>query len=297
MTKLIITGANGQVGWCLTRDAANYGFKDVVALDHKGLDITDKDAVFQTIAQEKPDVIINAAAYTAVDKAENDQEKAHLLNALAPGYLAEAAHKCNALFLHISTDYVFNGQKDTSYKETDPYAPLGVYGSTKMEGENNVLKADPESIILRTAWVFCEHGNNFVKTMLKLASRGTLGVVSDQYGGPTYAGDIADTLLTIAKKVLSNKSRNDVCGIYHYTGSPYVNWHEFAVQIFAEAEKQGLIKNIPTVNAIGTKDYPTPAKRPANSRLDMTKIKKVFDIDPSDWQKALKDLQLYMPQK
>ncbi len=297
MTKLLITGANGQVGWCLKNLASSFGFNEVVALGHKELDITDKEAVDLCVRTEKPEVIINAAAYTAVDRAESDIENAEKINTLAPGYLATAAKANHAVFLHISTDYVFNGKKEGLYKEDDPYAPLGVYGTTKMKGEEAVLAANPNSIILRTAWGFCEHGNNFVKTMLRLAlSRDVLGVVSDQYGAPTYAGDIATALLKIGKQIISQPKFANY-GIYHFTGYPYVNWHEFAMEIFNEAEKQGFLNKKLTVNAIGTKDYPTLAERPANSKLSCEKILDVFGIQPSDWKLALKNLKPYLPEK
>lgn len=297
MTKIVITGGYGQVGWCLTNKAKNFGFNEVVSVDRDKLDITDEQAVMNFITAEKPDVVVNAAAYTAVDKAESDGDLARKLNAYGPAYIAKACKKNNALFLHISTDYVFNGEKEGLYKEDDAYAPLGVYGETKREGEELALKECPSTVILRTAWVFCEHGNNFIKTMLRLGqNRDKIGVVSDQYGAPTYAGDIAEALLTIGSKFVQNKNFNDF-GIYHFTGFPYVNWHEFAEAIFTEARLQGILNKELTVNAIKTEDYPTPAKRPANSRLCLNKIKNTFGIEPSNWQQALKNLKLYLPEQ
>ena len=207
--------------------------------------------------------------------------------------MAEAAKNVDAAILHISTDYVFDGQREGKYKETDATDPQGVYGKTKLEGEQAVAKANDKFIVLRTAWVFGEHGNNFVKTMLRLAkTRDTLGVVADQIGGPTYAGDIAASLIQIAEKIIAGEDVQ--YGIYHFTGEPYVSWYDFAKAIFDEAVSQNILEKAPHVNAITTADYPTPAKRPANSCLDLTKIQRVFGIQPSNWQKALKNIKAYV---
>lgn len=290
MAKFLITGANGQVGHCLV-ERLN-GKVELLAVDREQLDITDKDAVFRVVNQFQPDVIINAAAHTAVDRAETEIELSEQINVLGAKYLAESANQIGAMILHISTDYVFNGEGSQPYQEDDRTDPQGVYGKTKLAGEIAVQKANPRSIILRTAWVFGEHGNNFVKTMLRLGKdREQLGVVGDQFGGPTYAGDIADALILIANTILAGKE--DVFGVYHFSGTPYVSWYEFAQTIFAEAETQKVLAKIPRVNQITTQDYPTPAKRPANSRLNLTKIEQTFGIKPSDWQKALKNIKDY----
>lgn len=290
MAKFLITGANGQVGYCLTQQLS--GKAELLAVDRDELDITNRDAVFNTIRSFRPDVVINAAAHTAVDRAETEIELSEAINVKGPQYLAEASNEVGAVILHISTDYVFNGKGSHEYKESDETGPQGVYGKTKLAGEIAVQQANARSIILRTAWVFGEHGNNFVKTMIRLGKeRETLGVVADQVGGPTYAGDIASALINIANQILQGKS--DSFGIYHFTGKPYVNWYQFAEAIFAEAELQKIIGKRPLVNAISTSDYPTPAKRPANSRLDLTKIKQVYNIAPSNWQKALKNIKAY----
>lgn len=291
MAKFLITGAKGQVGHCLTEQLT--GKAEILAVDRDELDITDRDAVFNVIKTFNPDVIINAAAHTAVDRAENEVELSEAINVRGPQYLAEAANEIGAVILHISTDYVFEGTgSGGEYKEDDKTNPQGVYGRTKLEGEISVQQANPRSIILRTAWVFGEHGHNFVKTMLRLAKdRDSLGIVGDQFGGPTYAGDIAKTLIEISNQILAGKE--DAFGIYHFTGKPYVSWYEFAKAIFAEAELQNILEKSPLVNSIATSDYPTPAKRPANSRLDLTKIKQTFGIEPSDWQKALKNIKAY----
>lgn len=290
MAKFLITGANGQVGYCLTQQLQ--GKADILALDRDKLDITDREAVFQTVAEFQPDVIINAAAHTAVDRAENEIALSETINVNGAKYLAEASSEIGALILHISTDYVFNGQGSQPYKENDSVDPQGVYGRTKQAGEIAVLNANPKSVILRTAWVFGEHGHNFVKTMLRLGKeRETLDVVADQIGAPTYAGDIAAALIEIANQILAGK--HNAFGIYHFSGQPYISWHGFAEEIFQQAVLQKMLEKAPLVNAISTNDYPTPAKRPANSRLDLTKIQQTFGIKASDWRKALLHLKDY----
>ena len=290
MTKFLITGANGQVGYCLTQQLQDE--HEILAVGRNELDITDQSAVKKAIENFCPNVIINAAAHTAVDRAETEIELSKAINVKGPQYLAEAAKSVGAAILHISTDYVFDGQRAGKYKESDATDPQGVYGRTKLEGEQAVAAANDKFIVLRTAWVFGEHGNNFVKTMLRLAkTRDTLGVVADQVGGPTYAGDIAKALIQIAEKIIAGEKVE--YGVYHLTGEPYVSWYEFAKAIFAEAVSQNVLEKSPLINAITTADYPTPAKRPANSCLDLTKIQQVFGIQPSDWQKALKNIKAY----
>jgi dTDP-4-dehydrorhamnose reductase len=290
MAKFLITGAKGQVGYCLALQLQ--GKYEILAVDRDELDITDQSAVKNAVENFRPDVIINAAAHTAVDRAETEVELSKAINVKGPQYLAEAAKDVGAVILHISTDYVFDGQREGKYKETDATDPQGVYGKTKLEGEQAVAKANDKFIVLRTAWVFGEHGNNFVKTMLRLAkTRDTLGVVADQIGGPTYAGDIARTLIQIAEKIINGETVE--YGIYHFTGEPYVSWCDFAKAIFAEAISQNVLEKSPLVNAITTADYPTPAKRPANSCLDLTKIQQAFGVQPSNWQKALKNIKAY----
>ena len=290
MAKFLITGANGQVGYCLTQQLQ--GKHEILAVDRDELDITDQSAVQQAVENFRPDVIINAAAHTAVDRAETEVELSEAINVKGPQFLAEAAKNVGAAILHISTDYVFDGQRAGKYKETDATDPQGVYGKTKLAGEQAVANANDKFIVLRTAWVFGEHGNNFVKTMLGLAkTRDTLGVVADQVGGPTYAGDIASALIQIAEKIIAGETVE--YGIYHFTGEPYVSWCDFAKAIFDEAVSQNVLEKAPLVNAISSADYPTPAKRPANSCLDLTKIQQVFGIQPSDWKKALKNIKAY----
>ncbi len=295
LKKIMITGAQGQVGFCLTRQAQSSGW-NVLAIDRDRLDITDPQAVNALVSEFQPDVVINAAAHTAVDKAETEVEASSAINRDGPKYLAEAAALIGAAMLHISTDYVFAGDKEGIYSEADPVAPQGVYGASKLAGEEAVIAANSKHIILRTAWVFGEHGNNFVKTMLRLGSqRDQLGIVADQFGGPTYAGDIATALLMIAEKVILAPTTVN-WGIYHFSGEPHVNWYQFAQAIFDQAVVQELLDKAPQLNPLTTADYPTPAKRPANSRLDCHKIFTEFGIQPSDWHKALENIAAYAPQ-
>ncbi len=289
--KLLLTGFKGQVGHCLLNQAEARGW-NILAVDRDELDITDRLAVLAQAEAFQPHVIINAAAYTAVDKAEVEIEASYAINRDGPAYLAAAAHRVGALMLHISTDYVFAGNKDGLYVESDPVDPLGVYGASKLAGELVIAEHCSRHLILRTAWVFGEHGNNFVKTMLRLgAQRGSLGVVADQWGGPTYAGDIAAALLTMAERALQPDFT--AWGVYHFAGEPHVSWCQFAETIFQVAEEQGVLARLPQVNGICTADYPTPAKRPANSRLDCRKIQQVFGIAPSDWRVALQRIRAY----
>ncbi len=290
--KILVTGANGQVGHCLQQQLANSHW-ELVALTRAELDISDAKAVEKAVQQIRPTVIINAAAYTAVDKAEQEREMAFAINRDGPANLARAAKQINAAILHISTDYVFAGDAPGNYSEDAPTAPQGIYGQSKLEGEQAVIAANDKHIILRTAWVFGEHGNNFVKTMIRLGNnRDSLGIVADQEGGPTYAGDIAKALITIARQYVNKETI--AWGIYHFAGLPHISWFGFAKHIFAEVEQAKLYeKAIPKMNAITTADYPTLAKRPANSKLDCSKIEQAFGINASDWQLALKNISDY----
>ena len=288
--NILLTGADGQVGRELAarlRHRAN-----LLAANRAALDITDRNAVFQAASSFRPELIINAAAYTAVDKAESDADTAYAVNRDAVRHLAEAAAAHGAAVLHISTDYVFDGAADAPYHETDPVNPQSVYGKSKLAGEEALAAACPRHIILRTAWVFGEHGGNFVKTMLRLGcERDSLGIVADQYGAPTPAAAIADALVAIADAVRQPGFAN--WGVYHYSGSAYTSWHGFAERIFQAAAAQGILPAVPELKAIATADYPTPARRPANSRLDCGKIQNTFGIKPADWQAALADLKPY----
>lgn len=289
--KVLITGKNGQVGNSLVSQLQAMSSVSFLALSRDEFDITNAAQVDKIVNEYKPTIIINAAAYTAVDKAESEPELAHAINCLGPRNLAKAATNVNATIIHISTDYVFAGDKLGLYSELDQVDPQGIYGQTKLAGEHAVMQECSAHIILRTAWVFSEFGNNFVKTMLRLAqARDTLGVVSDQFGGPTYAGDIASAILKVAQHIEQGSSK---FGIYNYSGYPHVSWQEFAKQIFKSALTHNVIAAPITVNTIATTDYPTPAKRPANSKLDCKKITTDFGIVSSDWQSALKNIQQY----
>ncbi|MCW8348132.1 dTDP-4-dehydrorhamnose reductase [Vibrio sp. ZSDZ65] len=290
--KVLITGCHGQVGYCLVERLNKRDDVKVVAYDRDALDITSKEQVQAVIARLMPNVVINAAAHTAVDKAESDVEPSFAINRDGPMNLAIAAESVGALLLHISTDYVFDGSKSEPYLECDTTGPKGVYGKSKLAGELAVQEHCSKYAILRTAWVFGEHGNNFVKTMLRLgADRPELGIIADQLGGPSYAGDIADALITMMDKFAV--ADNDLSGVYHYSGAPHVSWYEFAKEIFLAADKYSVLKSIPLVNEITADQYPLPAPRPANSRLNCSKIESVFGIVPSDWKLALNNIAEY----
>ena len=292
LPRILITGGSGQVGCCLK--AQLQGCAEFSAPDSAVLDISNRDSVWRAVEAFRPDYIINAAAYTAVDKAESDAERAFAVNRDGAHHLAEAAEASGAAMLHISTDYVFDGAGGAPYDEAAQTAPQNIYGASKLAGEQAVLAACRRAVVMRTSWVFGAHGQNFVKTMLRLGhERDSLGIVADQYGAPTAAADIAAALITIVRRHTPEQLA-ERAGIYHYCGSPYASWFEFAETIFAEAAAQGVLAKIPAVKPIATADYPTPAKRPADSRLDCGKIRAVFGIGPCDWHSALSDLQPYL---
>ncbi|WP_332396271.1 dTDP-4-dehydrorhamnose reductase [Vibrio metschnikovii] len=289
--RVLVTGCNGQVGHCLVNQL--HSNVELLAVDREDLDITHRDAVFTIVSEFKPDFIINAAAHTAVDKAEEEVSLSYAVNCDGPKYLAEAANNVGGTILHISTDYVFPGNKQGVYSEEDETGPLGVYGKSKLAGELALAEANERHIILRTAWVFGEHGNNFVKTMLRLGKgREALSIVGDQYGGPTYAGDIAQALIVIMNK-LSADNDSSLYGVYHFSGAPHVSWYEFAQDIFQQAETKQLLK-APALTSIATDMYPTPAVRPENSKMNCEKIANNFGISPSNWHVALENIEGYM---
>lgn len=290
--RVLITGCNGQVGFSLTEQLTKDANTEVLALDRDSLDITNQEAVNAAVTAFKPTIIINAAAYTAVDKAEDEVELSYAINRDGPKYLAQAAQELGAVILHISTDYVFEGNKLGEYAESDTTNPQGVYGKSKLAGEVEVADACGKHIILRTAWVFGENGNNFVKTILRLGStRDALNIVGDQFGGPTYAEDIANALIQIAKRI--DQGNAIKFGVYHFSGLPHVSWYEFAEAIFDSAVEQSIISKKPCLTSISTEQYPTPAKRPNNSRLSTNKITNAFSIEASDWKVALNNIQKY----
>ena len=290
MTILLI-GGQGQVGQELTKTLAPLG--EVKAVGRAQLDLTDLEAIAQLIHTTKPNIIVNAAAYTAVDKAENEPDLAHRINAEAPEVMAKSAADCGASLVHISTDYVFSGQAGSPRTETDETGPLGVYGKTKLAGEDAIRAVSTEHIILRTAWVYGTYGKgNFLKTMLRLGKdRETLSVVSDQIGSPTWAKDIAEGIATLAKRTqVTDSKRDDLFGTYHFTNTGVASWFDFAIAIFEEAEAQGYSLKLKSVNPIATADYPTPAQRPAYSVLNCQKVAAVLNYDVPYWRASLKSM-------
>jgi len=264
--NILVFGKTGQVATELQRQC------DLRAVGRDEADLTQPDMCADLLRSVRPDVVINAAAYTAVDRAEEDEVVAQTVNADAPGAMARAAAEIGARFLHISTDYVFDGSGDAPWQPSDQTGPIGAYGRTKLSGETQVLKAGGRPVILRTSWVFSAHGANFVKTMLRLGTeRDQLNVVADQVGGPTSAASIASALLHIAKN-------EGPSGIYHFAGQPAVNWAEFARTIFAAAKLDCTVNDIPAAQ------YPTPAARPANSRMDCTTLTTDYGIEAPDWR-------------
>jgi len=286
--RVIATGGGGQVGTELARRAAANSV-DVMALARADLDITDAAAIHSLLDAERPDVVINAAAYTAVDKAEDESETAFTVNRDAPGHFAEACAGLGIPLIHISTDYVFDGGKTGAYLESDPVKPLGVYGASKEAGERAVRGALEQHVIMRTSWVYAAHGGNFVRTMLRVgADRDLLKVVADQTGAPTFAGDIADAALSIARAVSAVSDPGPTWGTYHYTAKEHTTWHGFAEAIFDAAEP--VFGRRPKVEAIPTSEYPTPAKRPSNSVLDCAKIDAVFAPPRRSWREGLAEV-------
>ncbi|MCX5869454.1 MAG: dTDP-4-dehydrorhamnose reductase [Deltaproteobacteria bacterium] len=282
---ILLTGANGQVGYELNRLAAARGCA-LKGLTRQQLDIGDGEAVEQIVSRLQPSLVINGAAYTAVDKAEQEVDAAMRANRQGPANLAATCQAHRIPLIHLSTDYVFDGNKSGAYHEEDPVAPTGVYGRSKWEGEEEVRARLRQHLIIRVSWVFGPHGNNFVKTMLRLAAeRDELRVVADQHGCPTYATHIAETLLTLADRI---REGIDVAwGTYHFCGMPETTWHGFAETIIREGLAMGLLDHVIPVHPITTSDYPTPAQRPQNSVLDCRRIIKTFDMKLPSWQEGL----------
>ncbi len=285
---LLLTGADGQVG----REIQRLALQDdqpIVALNRSGLDITDTEAVLQVVQETQPAMIVNAAAYTAVDKAEDEPALAFRVNRDGAGNLAQAAGETGIPLVHLSTDYVFDGTSPRPYLETDLVAPIGVYGHSKWEGEEAVRQRLHHHLIIRVSWVFGVHGNNFVKTMLRLArEQDALRVVADQRGGPTYAGHIAALVLDLYRQIVNQATTS--WGTYHFCGSPITTWHAFAEAIVRTGRQKGILDRPVTVHPITTADYPTRARRPANSALDCRKIEAYFGPHPKAWQTGLEDM-------
>nr|WP_314490264.1 dTDP-4-dehydrorhamnose reductase [uncultured Pseudomonas sp.] len=287
--RILLLGKNGQVGWELQRALSVFG--EVVALDRHSAatdygdlsgDLSNLDGLRDTIRAVSPQVIVNAAAYTAVDKAESERDMAHTVNALASQLMAEEAKRLDAWLVHYSTDYVFNGTGSTPWKETDSIAPVNHYGATKLEGERLIQASGCKHLIFRTSWVYAARGNNFAKTMLRLAKdRPTLNVIADQVGVPTGADLLADVAVAALQQA---RLKPELGGIYHLAPAGETTWHEYATYVIQFARKHGEELAVEAVNPIATTEYPTPASRPLNSRLDTTKLRHSFALHLPDWQ-------------
>lgn len=278
--KILVTGANGQLGMELRQLAPAYRDFQFIFTTRNELPLDDPDAIIASIAFHQPQYVINCGAYTAVDKAESEKELAYKINAEGPGVLAASCAAAGIPLIHISTDYVFNGKAESPVREDDPTDPVNLYGASKLEGEKNVLREHPSVIIIRTAWVYSSFGKNFVKTMLRLmAEKEEIGVVNDQFGTPTYAADLANAILKIIESLDTKKAGRP--GIYHFSNEGQISWYEFAAAIAEITNSKCRVK------PITTQQFPTPAKRPAYSVLDKSKIKQEFGIIPPDWRTSL----------
>ncbi len=278
MKRILVTGANGQLGQSILEQSKNYKEIECFFVTRNELDITNEELINHYFEDKSFDFVINCAAYTAVDKAEDDQENAYLVNAKATEFLAKITNEKGIPFIHVSTDYVFDGTEAQPRLETDQTNPIGVYGQTKLDGENLALENNPKTIILRTAWVYSRFGNNFVKTMLRLFNdKDSISVVADQIGSPTNAIDLADAILTII-------SKDDLTyGIFNYSNEGECSWFEFAQKI------KEFSNSTIEINPVPTSAYPTKAKRPAYSLLDKSKIKEVYQLDIPTWEDSLKE--------
>lgn len=286
--KILLTGKHGQVGFELQRALAPLG--EIVAVDHHECDLADPAAIRHLIAGFAPQIIVNPAAYTAVDKAESEPELAQAINAVAPGILAQEAKKLGALVVHYSTDYVFDGTKQGSYTEDDTPNPQSVYGKTKLAGEQALQQSDADHLIFRTSWVFGAHGGNFAKTMLRLAAeRDALKIVADQYGAPTSAALLADVTAQAIERYQREGRASFPFGLYHLVASGLTTWHAYAQTVVRAAEAAGkpLKVKADDIAPIATTDYPLPAPRPANSHLDTSRLQAAFGLRLPDWQVGL----------
>jgi dTDP-4-dehydrorhamnose reductase len=283
--SVLLFGANGQVGWACIKE-----FKDrnveLTALGRKTADLSKPSAIKKIIKEHQPKLVINAAAYTAVDKAESEPEEAQAINAQAPAAMAEACSLLDIPLIHISTDYVFDGLKAQPYTEDDQPNPQSEYGRSKLAGEKGISATLNKHIILRTSWVFGIHGNNFVKTMLRLGQeRDQLNIVADQHGGPTFAGHIAEVIFELSQSILTGKEL--AWGTYHLSGQPYTTWYGFACKIFEDASELGIITTKPQVNPISTEEFPTPAPRPKQSSLSCKSLEALTGKKMLPWKDGL----------
>lgn len=281
--KILVTGKNGQVGYELQRSLSSLG--EVVAVDVEDCDLTDTAAVVSLVEKVKPALIVNPAAYTAVDKAETDTEVAFAINATAPKVLAAQANLLHIPIIHYSTDYVFDGEKDGWYTEDEPGNPQSIYGKTKWQGEKNVRAMCAQHVILRTSWVFGVHGGNFLKTILRLAKeKESLNIIADQFGAPTSARLLADSTAVIAQELLHGETGK--FGTYHLVGAGETTWHGYARKVIETANALGVLTKVgpDAISPIPTEAYPLPALRPKNSRLSTTKIRNAFNLDIPHWE-------------
>ena len=288
MSLILLTGINGQLGWELQRTLAPLG--TVVGLDRAQLDLSQPDAIRRIVREQRPAIIVNPAAYTAVDKAETEPELAHAINAVAPGVLAEEAQKIGALLVHYSTDYVFDGSQNAPYTEEDAPNPQSIYGKTKLAGEDAVRASGCAHVVLRTSWVYGVHGGNFVKTVLRLArERDALRIVADQFGAPTWARRLALCSAEILRQYRENPGDASRHGLFHLTAAGRTNWHGYAEEIVRLARQYdaALQDKALTIRAIATHEYPVAAKRPANSVLATNKVKKAFGLELPPWRDDL----------
>lgn len=280
--KILVLGSNGQLGRCLNDQLSNT-HHDIVHTTRAEIDVSNFEKTFDAISLIAPNIIINATAYTAVDKAQEEHKIANLVNHLAVANIAGICHKLDILLIHFSTDYVFDGNSSLPYKENDHTNPQGVYGETKLKGELSIKSSNCKHIIIRTAWVFSEYENNFLKTIIRLASnKDELNIVGDQIGCPTYAQDIAKSIV----KIIPQIQKKEIYDTYHYCGYRECSWYDFAIEIFKQANNYN-IKTPSKINLTQTSSFPTQAKRPAFSSLDCTKIKKDFGVTASNWEKAI----------
>jgi len=287
--KILLTGKNGQLGFELQRALAPLG--EIVAVGTQDCNLADADALRDLVRRVAPDVIVNPAAYTAVDKAESDEATARAVNAVAPAILGEEGAKLGALVIHYSTDYVFDGTKQGAYSESDTPAPQSVYGRTKLEGEQGLAAANPRHLILRTSWVVGAHGGNFAKTMLRVAGeRETLAVVADQFGAPTPAALLADLSAHLVREHARARGAGFPYGTYHVAAGGETSWHGYAQFVIGEALAAGktLKATVDAVAPLSTAEYPTPAKRPLNSRLDTTRFRTTFNLRLPPWQEGVR---------
>jgi dTDP-4-dehydrorhamnose reductase len=283
--KILLAGSGGQLAQELQPILSSSG--EVIAVDRTRLDLSQPESIRQAMAEIQPDLVVNAGAYTAVDKAESESELAYAVNGIAPGIFAEECEKQGATLIHLSTDYIFDGSQGSPYLETDPTNPLGTYGKSKLMGEEAIRKAGNRHIIIRTAWVYGNAGKgNFVKTMLRLGKdREEIRVVADQIGSPTCTGDLAAAISQIIPQI-----KPEIFGTYQYTNSGVCSWYDFAIAIFEEAAKLGFPLKVQRVVPITTADYPTPAKRPAFSVLSSVKIAAILGTHPPHWRQGLRQM-------